>query len=365
VIPLIDLGDLRSSDPAKRRALAAQIGRACREVGFFLISNHGIPSELLSRTFAQSARFFAQPVEFKAALSRAELGGNRGYVGLQVEALDERSGRRDEKEAFNVVFDGYGRPPKVWPPVVEPSESDSSSSGNGLADFQPTVQAYFDAALAVAQLLHRAFALDLGLDEHFFDDKIDKPQACLRLLHYPVSEPADSTAAAAAASSSNVAAASSSSAAAATAAPLLAAGEHCDYGNLTLLATDGVAGLQIRPRRMTSAEDKHDDGTSNNTARGEWIAAPHVSGTLVCNLGDCLQRWTNDVYLSTPHRVLAPERERFSIAFFCEPNPDALVDATQIQSCVPKGQKAKYAPITADAYLQSRFAATYGAKKES
>ncbi|MDB5819138.1 MAG: isopenicillin synthase family oxygenase, partial [Rhizobacter sp.] len=124
--------------------------------------------------------------------------------------------------------------------------------------------------------------------------------------------------------------------------PTLGAGVHTDYGNVTLLATDGVAGLQVRRRG------------------GGWIDAPAVPGAFICNIGDCLMRWTNDVYVSTPHRVLQPVAERYSIALFVDPNPDARVAA--IPSCVPAGEPPKYVPISAVDYLQSRFDSTYAPK---
>jgi len=347
-VPLIDISALSGADVSARRAVAAAVGRACREVGFFLVTGHGVPAELVDQTFAQSALFFQQDAAYKQRLARAELGGNRGYVGLNVEALDERSGRRDNKEAFNVVWSDEGRTrlPTVWPPpVTEPApaaEQGGEQKADVMSAFRPIVGAYFDATLSVARLLHRAFALDLGLPEDFFENKLDRPQACLRLLHYPAPDEA------------GAATSTSANDSASSAAPLLSAGEHCDYGNLTLLVTDGVPGLQLRPRNRSGGLD----------GRGEWIAAPHVPGALVCNLGDCLQRWTSDVYRSTPHRVLAPTRERFSMAMFCEANPDAMVDGAQIPSCLLPGGQAKYPPVTADEYLQSRFRATYGAADE-
>ncbi|MGD0106501.1 MAG: 2OG-Fe(II) oxygenase family protein [Rhodopila sp.] len=124
----------------------------------------------------------------------------------------------------------------------------------------------------------------------------------LRLLHYPPGDGAD-----------------------------LGAGTHTDYGNLTILATDGVADLQVRRR----------DGT--------WVDASHIPGAFVCNIGDCLMRWTNDVYVSTPHRVCQPATERYSVAYFADPNPDALVEV--IPACVPPGAAPSYPPILAGAYL--------------
>ena len=299
-VPLIDIAALVSPSFAERRAVAARIGAACRGTGFFAITGHGVPDALVAATFAESARLFALSAEAKADMAIARLGSNRGYVGLGVEALDERTAA-DLKEAFNLIWTDGGRtrPPNVWPP---------------LPGFEATVQRYFDAMLAVGRRLHRAFALDLGQAEDFFDDRIDRPLATLRLLRYPApGAPQDIGP--------------------------LGAGTHTDYGNVTLLATDGVAGLQVRRRD------------------GVWIDVPAVPGAFICNIGDCLMRWTNDVYVSTPHRVRRPLAERHSIALFVDPNPDAMVSA--IASCVAPGETPRYVPVTADAYLRQRFAATY------
>jgi isopenicillin N synthase-like dioxygenase len=309
-IPLIDISALSSTDPAARRAVAREIGTACRDTGFFAITGHGVPAALMEDGFAVAHEVFALPREAKRELAIATHGHNRGYVGLGVEALDEKTAP-DLKEAYNLIWtdaDGPAptRVPNVWPP---------------LPGWRERAQAYFDAVLAVGQRLHRAFALDLGIDEHFFDDKVDAPLATLRFLHYPVQFAADAPRG------------------------LAGAGAHTDYGNVTLLATDGVAGLQVRRR------DAGADG---------WIDAPAIPGAFICNIGDCLMRWANDVYVSTPHRVLEPSRERYSIAFFLDPNPEARVEA--IPTCVAPGTAPKYPPTTTAAYLQERFAATYGKK---
>jgi isopenicillin N synthase-like dioxygenase len=114
---------------------------------------------------------------------------------------------------------------------------------------------------------------------------------------------------------------------------------HTDYGNLTILATDGIAGLQVRTRS------------------GAWLDAPHIPGAFVCNIGDCLMRWTNDVYISTPHRVAIPVQDRYSVAFFLDPNPDARVEV--LQGCIAPGAVAKYRPTTGADYLRERLTATY------
>ncbi|RCW67574.1 isopenicillin N synthase family dioxygenase [Pseudorhodoferax soli] len=299
--PCIDIAALAGTDGAARLAAAQAIGRACRETGFFAITGHGVPAACSAGVFAAAHAVFALPAQAKHALAIARHGHNRGYVGLGVEALDEATAP-DLKEAYNLIWtDEATRPSNVWPPID---------------GWRAQAQAYFDAVLAVGRRLHRAFALDLGLAEDFFDDKLDRPQATLRLLHYPERFAADAPAGRA------------------------GAGAHTDYGNVTLLATDGVAGLQVQRRG------------------GGWTDVPALPGAFVCNIGDCLMRWSNDVYVSTPHRVLPPARARYSVAFFLDPNPDALVSA--IPGCVPAGELPRHAPVTAGDYLRQRLAATYG-----
>ena len=122
----------------------------------------------------------------------------------------------------------------------------------------------------------------------------------------------------------------------------LGAGVHTDYGNVTLLATDAVGGLMVQDRS------------------GRWLDAPVISGTFVCNIGDCLMRWSNDVYVSTPHKVVNPGRDRYSVAFFLDPNPDAVVAC--LPTCTSPQRPAKYAPISGGDFLRSRLEPTYAAK---
>ena len=305
-IAVINVGALVGQDAAGRAGVARAIGAACRGTGFFAITGHGIGAPVLAAAFDCARRLFAMPNEDKRTLAIGRHGHNRGYVGLGVERLDEAAAP-DHKEAYNLIWNSVGtvpaRAPNLWPE---------------LPDWREPVQAYFDAALALGRRLHQAFALDLGLDELFFADKLDQPMATLRLLRYPAAHPSGSG----------------------EPTPLPGAGTHTDYGNVTLLATDGVAGLQVRRRD------------------GGWIDVPPLAGALVCNIGDCLMRWTQDIYVSTPHRVLPPPSERYSIAFFLDPNPEALVGA--LPGCVPTGGTPRYPPITAADYLQQRLAATYG-----
>lgn len=312
-IPIIDLAPLDRGEEGLR-FVAHAVGEACRGIGFFYVRNAAIPQALRECVFAAAQELFASEMGEKEAVSIRRSAHNRGYVGMQVEALDPTRGP-DRKEAFNVGLEldaadpdllaGKAfRGPNLWPDVSP--------------TFRKTLLGYYEAAWQVGRDLHRAIAVDLDLPEHFFADKLDKPMATLRLLHYPPGQPTEG----------------------------MGAGEHTDYGNLTLLATDEVGGLEVRSRD------------------GHWLQAPVLPNTFVCNIGDCLMRWTNDTYVSTPHRVVNTSgRERYSVAFFLDCNPDAEVAC--LPTCMDATRPPKYLPITAGDYLRSRLDATYEASKSA
>src|SRR3984893_992804 len=315
-LPIIDVSALASPHLSARTAAAAGLGRACREIGFFYAVNHGIPEATRDGIFAAAREFFALPVAAKEACSIKRSRHNRGYVALEGERLNEGSARSDFKEAFNVGLELSADDPEVL--------ADKPFRGVNLWPALPrwreNVLAYYDACWALGRRIHHGFALDLGIAEDFFEDKLDAPMATLRMLHYPPQPQSQDRA------------------------PDSGAGTHTDYGNLTILATDGVAGLQVHARN------------------GAWLDAPHIPGAFVCNIGDCLMRWTNDVYISTPHRVAIPVKDRYSVAFFLDPNPDARVEV--LRGCIAPGAASKYRPTTGAEYLQERLTATYDHLKE-
>ena len=312
-IPLIDIAPLLNGSSRQAQAVADSLGRACRDVGFFYITGHGVPAALMARVFESSATFFSAPVAVRKAVTFNGPGGNRGYIRLGGESLDPAM-PADVKEAFNIGLELAPEDPEL----LARAPFRSANLWPDLPGFRDTMLDYFDRVWRLGRELHRGFALDLGLDRDFFESSLDKPNATLRLLHYPPVE-----------------------------GPLpdgqLGAGEHTDYGNVTLLATDAVGGLMVRDRS------------------GRWLDAPVVPGAFVCNIGDCLMRWSNDVYVSTPHKVVSPpNKDRYSIAFFLDPNPDANVAC--LPTCVTSDRPAKYAPTTGADFLRSRLEPTYAAK---
>ena len=301
-IPILDWS--RFASGSDRAGFVADLGRACRETGFFLVSGHGIPERLIADTFAAADAFFDLPAAEKAPLDIRRAGNNRGWTAEGSENLDDTTTQVDRKEAFNIGLDLAPDDPRilagepfrgvnVWPDV---------------AGFRETTLAYFEAVHRLGVELHRPIALDLGLDEHYFAPSLDAPLATLRLLRYPGGRREGDA---------------------------IGAGAHTDYGSITLLMSDGEPGLQLRPRG------------------GDWFDVPNVPGAFIVNIADCLMRWTNDIYVSTPHRVLVPKRPRRSLAFFLDPNPDAVISA------LPGTGTAKYPPVTGAEYLRMRLDATY------
>ena len=180
-LPVIDVSGLASDELSARARVAAQLGHACREIGFFYVVNHGVAETTRAAMFAAAREFFALPVAAKEQYSIKRSPHNRGYIALEGERLDEAAARADYKEAFNVGLELAADHPEVlagkpfrgvnlWP---------------ALPHWRETVLAYYDACWALGRRLHHGFALDLGIAEDFFEDKLDAPLAMVRMLHYP------------------------------------------------------------------------------------------------------------------------------------------------------------------------------------
>ena len=302
MIPILDWRKA-TTDPD---AFTAELGRACRDTGFFLLSHHDVPPDLCAQVFAQSDGFFSRPDSEKQALAINH--HFRGWAKPGQESLDETRPEVDTKQTFNIGFDL----PADDPRVIANAPFRGVNVWPDIPGFADTMLAYYDAALAQGIALHRFFARDLGLPDGHFDTAFHDPLAALRLLHYPPATGAGNE---------------------------IGAGAHTDYGAITLLMTDGEPGLQVKPRS------------------GGWVDVPAAPGAYVVNIGDCLMRWTNDIYVSTPHRVLPPKNQRRSVAMFIEANPDQIIAA------LPGTGAAKYAPIRAADYLMSRLDATYAPKE--
>jgi isopenicillin N synthase-like dioxygenase len=322
-VPVIDIAPFRDGDAAGKAAVARQVGQACRDIGFLIISGHGIDPALIERTDAVSRKFFDLPLEDKMAVVRPAMDVTRGYIPIETEAVAASRGEKtagDLNESFMIgpvdvdpSDPYYTRPeagkhfhPNLWP-----------AAPDGLRE---TYAAYYRAMGDLAARLMRIFALALELPEAFFDDKIDRHISRLRIRNYPeqATPPKPGQ---------------------------LRAGAHSDYGSLTILKAEAnPGGLQVFNKE------------------GEWVDVPIMEGTYIVNLGELMARWTNDAWVSTLHRVVNPPAEhalgsrRQSIIFFHNPNYDA--DITCIPSCAGADNPPKYPPTTSGDHLRNQFVRT-------
>ncbi|MEH2378673.1 MAG: 2-oxoglutarate and iron-dependent oxygenase domain-containing protein [Nostoc sp.] len=291
-IPVINLTAFTSGSTTTRQSVIKQIYQACHEIGFMYLQNSGISKDLIKQVFTQSKSFFNLPLEVKQKQAWSDEFSNTGYVGLERERLvPNKPG--DLKEALNL-----GKQEAV--------------------DIDASILAFYDSCTELANTVLQAFALALELSEDFFITRHNQQHHTLRLLHYPPLQTPPKPG-------------------------QVRAGEHSDYGSITLLFQDEVEGLEVK------------------TTSGEWIAAPAIPDTVVVNTGDLMQRWTNHLFCSTKHRVMIPSdrrvnQSRYSIAFFCHPNDHTEIAC--LESC-QKEQSPIYPPILAGEYLLSRLQATY------
>ncbi|MFE9499907.1 isopenicillin N synthase family dioxygenase [Streptomyces collinus] len=295
---------------AAAREVARRVNHTCADVGFLYLAGHGIPDRVTQGVFSAANRFFSLPVDRKMQLDFALTGRHRGYVPPAVEATDPTT-EGDCKEAFNM---GLVIDPGTAPPAVAAHMGAPNLWPVDLPGFREQVTEYFDAVLKLSHVIFDIFAVGLGLSPGQFAEDLKSPIAHMRLLRYPP-KTADS--------------------------PRIGIGAHCDYEMLTILAQDGVGGLEVRN------ED------------GEWIPAPPVPGTFVVNIGELLARWTNGIYTATPHRVInTASTARCSVPFFFASGYQSVI--TPLDTCVSAERPAGFPPVYAGSYLLQRLHENYG-----
>lgn len=281
-LPVIDVSPLITRSAAES-TVAAQIGEACRDMGFFYVVGHGVEVNLQTRLEELSKKFFAQSKEAKMNI-RMPLAGRawRGYFPVGGELT---SGKPDIKEGiyFGAELSDDHPMVKAGVPVH------GKNLFPRIADFRETVLEYLEAQTQLGHTIMRGIAISLGLSESYFADRYTgDPLILFRIFNYPYQPPDD--------------AAKSGS---------WGVGEHTDYGVLTILKQDDAGGLEVK-------------------SDGGWISAPPIENSFVCNIGDMLDRMTRGLYRSTPHRVRNPApRDRLSFPFFFDPNFNAEVRAIE------------------------------------
>ncbi len=302
-IPVIDLGD-------ERNAVVRALDDAYSNLGFATLVGHGVPESTTRALFAASAAFHALPIEQKLAV---ELDANhRGYIPIAV-STDRTSSveaatrpnqsasfmmmREDLQSSPEVATGTYLAGPNQWPE---------------LAGFRAALESYHETLVSVGRHVVGLLAELLGDTDGALPCAFTTPTTWLRLLHYPA-QFVDHDG--------------------------YGSSPHRDFGCITLLAQDRVGGLEVR------------------TPDGDWIGVPPSPGALVMNVGDMLHRWSNGHLLSTPHRVVQSDRERFSAAFFFDPHMSTVVEP--LPSCIDDGNPSAFGPIEFAAFVRDQLESTY------
>ena len=300
--PIVDFAPFFSGGHADKAGVAKALVEACKGPGFFYLSGHGMPQSQLDGIFATARRFFETPMEERMKLSGAGVRGYRPY-GFYAKAANERM--PDLMEHFLFQRELTADDPDIlagnrmhalnkWP--------------DNLPGWREEVLSYYHAVEDLSFAMLRAFAIGLDLEEDYFLPFFRKPTSSAKLFHYPPQSPE-------------------------TIATQVGLGSHFDDTAITILLQDEVGGLQV-------------EGPKG------WIDVTPICGTYVVNIGEVMARWTNDMFLPTPHRVFNRfGRERYSVPFFALPDWDAVI--APVATCCGPEKPQKYPPRRA-VFFQSR-----------
>jgi isopenicillin N synthase-like dioxygenase len=304
-IPSVDLADFLSGDTIRKNDFVQKLGKAYEEVGFVAVKNHGVPDNLIADLYQYVQEFFSLPLEKKKAYEIADLAGQRGYTSFGKEHA-KGSDAPDLKEFFQ-----YGQVPRD---NYKEEEYPDNVKVSQVVHFNKTFDDAYRGFEKSGTALLQAIALYLGLDEHYFDGFVHNGNSILRAIHYPpiTHEPASA----------------------------IRAEQHEDINLITLLVGASADGLEILSKQ------------------GEWVAVTSLPEQIVVNVGDMLQRFTNNKLISTTHRVVNPKRElwhtsRFSIPFFLHPRSSMSLKC--LESCVDEAHPIAYEDATAGEYLDERL----------
>ncbi|KAM0420175.1 hypothetical protein ACHAPD_003744 [Fusarium lateritium] len=301
-MPIIDLSSIDGDEPA-RKGLATQIKAAAENTGFFYVSNHGISQDLIEEALQQVKNFFHQSQEDKDRVAFTKAGKFCGYHGVGSTQINNKE-TKDNKETFSMRYDTRIDPSHDCVDDINSNFDSIDYVWNGtshLTKFRPTLTEFYQRRLTLARKLIRLFALALELPEDYFDSIITTPGADAVHLHYPGTDESEDID--------------------------VGIGSHTDIQCVTLLWQDMSGGLQV-----LSADD-------------EWLDARPIEGTLVINIGDFLQRLSNNRFKSTVHRVYNRQKaSRYAMPFFLGFNPDAVCEV--VPTCTDAEHPPLYEPIS-------------------
>ncbi|XP_011005806.1 PREDICTED: probable 2-oxoglutarate-dependent dioxygenase At3g49630 isoform X2 [Populus euphratica] len=293
-IPIIDISPLvaKCDDPKRVQdpdvlEVVGQLDQACREAGFFYVKGHGIPDSLIKDVKNVTRKFFDLPYEEKLKIKLSAVAGYRGYQRIGENITKGIPDMHEAIDCYREITPGmYGALGKIiegvnqWP--------------HDPPYFRVLMEEYISFCTDLSRKIMRGIALALGGSaDEFEGERAGDAFWVLRVIGYPV------------VSNTNGQNAPEND---------IGCGAHTDYGLVTLVnQDDGITALQVR------------------NLSGEWISAPPIPGTFVCNIGDMLKIWSNGMYDSTLHRVInTSPKYRVCVAYFYEPNFDAAVEPLDI-----------------------------------
>ncbi len=316
-IPVIDLEGSLSVDGDDVARVAKALYQALSTIGFAYIRGHTVAPATTAAAFAASREFHASSLAQKQSLAINAF--HRGYMGMATSTIVTSSVARvtqpNMSESLMVMHELPADDPalRAGAPMQGPNQWP-----HWLPDFKPRMMAYQREVDAVARHIVRLIALSLSLPAHALDHHFERPTTFLRALHYPPQAvgPDDQ----------------------------FGSAPHTDYGIITLLAQDDSGGLQVRPRG------------------GDWIEAPPMADTFVLNVGDMLARWTNNRFVSTPHRVINRSGgDRYSLPYFLDPSMDTVIEC--LPTCADAGHPPQYPPVRYGDYLMERLNKNYNYRR--
>ena len=311
-IPIIDISSLVDvhDKPKSARKTVKEIGNACKNVGFFYVKNHQIPQDHIDAVIPAMQEFFNLPIEEKMKIHIGNSDIFRGYTPLG-------------KEITNAKYDWHEC--VDFGPDLEPSHPEVIAGGQLVGpnqwpenqpNFREVLERHWNLTIVLGRRITEGLAMSLGLEKNFFAPYMSKSHSFMRIVNYPPYRKKQEE---------NVGD---------------GIGAHIDYGFLTILLQDNLGGLEVK-------------NTDN-----EWLSAPIIPGTFLINIGHMIQRWTNDYYKATVHRVIPPEHEtRCSLPFFFEPNFDTIV--VPLDKFCSKDNPPRYEPFHFGDYVERTFETSY------
>lgn len=315
-IPVVDVGDYLAGEPGALEHVAEQIRLALEQIGFYVLTNHGVPGSLIDATFEEAARFHAQPMDAKTALRMNE--HNNGYMAINRYMVQTSEVNENDKPDLNEAFFTKRDRPDDHPDILKGRRFVGHNQWPELSGFREAVRRYTDALDTLSRAMLPVIATALALPRDYFTPHFEDSQFSFRMSHYPPSQ--------AAANQYGIA-------------------PHTDANFMTFVAQTPVAGLEVR------------------LPDGEWTQVPYLQHSFAVNSGDMMRRWTNGRFLSTPHRVVAQESaHRYAIPYFLGPRLDTVVEC--LPTCAEPGKAPRFEPITYEAYLNWWYDANYDAKKQ-